>query len=263
MLLSDLEYILLRLIRRFVLKGHVIDSVCRFIPYYQTSVGEKSPVQIVDLYWKYCLYAGINPVGKTILEIGAGRTNGTAYEITARGGYCAAFDPSTPLDRKKDEEIFNHILKRHPHLDKESASRINDLRDLPASSVDLVLSHSVLEHVVDMDDLLKQLNRVIHSKGSMIHVVDYRDHFFKYPFHFLKFSEPVWYRFLDPGDLTRARVGDHIGVFRAHGFKLDILEREMNVPAIMKIKRHIHRDFRDHSLEDLATSSAVLLARKC
>ena len=36
----------------------------------------------------------------------------------------------------------------------------------------------------------------------MLHVVDYRDHFFKYPLHFLQFSQNTWRRFLNPGRLA-------------------------------------------------------------
>lgn len=255
---GDLEYILLRLIRRFVLKGRLIDSVGGFIPYYQPSIGEKSPAEIVDVYWKYCLSAGVNPQGKRILEIGTGRTNGTAYEITARGGYCTAYDPSATLDMKKDEDIFQKIAERHPNLVKGKVARIADLKDLPASSVDLVLSHSVLEHVMDMDGLLNELNRVIDSEGSMIHIVDYRDHFFKYPFHFMRFSGPIWYRFLNPGDLTRARIGDHLHLFRKHGFKVKVLERSMDLLSLSRMRDRIHPEFQNYTLEDLATTRAVL-----
>jgi hypothetical protein len=96
----------------------------------------------------------------------------------------------------------------------------------------------------------------------MIHIVDYRDHFFKYPFHFLQFSSPVWYRYLDPGDLCRARIGDHLRAFEAHGFRTAVLAKEQDIPSLMSLKRRIHSEFQHQSLEDLATTGAVLLAER-
>jgi SAM-dependent methyltransferase len=217
----------------------------------------------VDLYWKYCWEAGLDPAGKTILEIGSGSTNGTAYGISGRGGHCIAYEPYSPLDRKKDEEIFSRqIAQRHPTLDREKVLRISDLKNLSKSSVDLVLSHSVLEHVRDLDQLLVDLRPVLKPEASMVHIVDYRDHFFKYPFHFLQFSTATWYRYLDPGDLSRARIGDHLRIFERRGFHVEVLSRVKDASSLLGMKGRIHKEFLDHSWEDLATTWAVLLARR-
>jgi SAM-dependent methyltransferase len=49
---------------------------------------------------------------------------------------------------------------------------------LPAQSIDLVVSRSVLEHVRrgDLEHLLAELHRVLRPEGRMIHVIDLRDH---------------------------------------------------------------------------------------
>ena len=261
---GNLEYICLRLARRFLLRGWIMNRFGRRLPYCQPSLGETSPLAIVDLYWKYCRLADLDPVGKLILEIGSGSTNSTAYEILGRGGDCVAYDPYVALDRRKDEEVFAaQIAERHPTLNREKASRISDLNDLPESSIDLVLSHSVLEHIKDIDQLLLDLSPVLKAEACMLHIVDYRDHFFKYPFHFLQFSSSTWYSYLDPGDLSRARIGDHLHAFSRHGFRVEVLARAKDARALLSMRGRIHRDFLKHSWEDLATTWGVLFARRC
>jgi SAM-dependent methyltransferase len=264
MAVGNLEYIFLRLARRFILNERIVHRLGRRLPYFQPSVGETSPLPIVDLYWKYCRQADLDPVGKTILEIGAGATNGTAYEISGRGADCLAYDPYAPLDRAKDDEVFyKHTLNRHPNLDREKVLRIASLNDLPESSIDLVLSHSVLEHVRNLDQLLENLKPVIKPDACMLHIVDYRDHFFKYPLHFLQFSTATWYNYLDPGDLSRARIGDHTRAFSSHGFHVEVLARVQDAPALLRIRERIHEEFLVHSWSDLATTWGVLFARRC
>ena len=75
--------------------------------------------------------------------------------------------------------------------------------------MDVVLSNSVLEHVQDLPALFAELARILAPGGVMLHRVDYRDHFFKYPFHFLLYPRWVWNWFLNPGDLPRWRYDDH------------------------------------------------------
>ncbi len=263
MVAGNLEYIFLRLIRRFLLKGWIMPRLAGRLPYCEPSLGETSPLAIVDLYWKYCRQAELDPVEKTILEIGTGSTNGTAYEILGRGGHCIAYDPYVPLNSRKDEEVFaGQIAERHPALDRKRALRVYALKDLPESSIDLVLSHSVLEHVKDLDQLLLDLIPVLKAEACMLHIVDYRDHFFKYPFHFLQFSPSTWYSYLDPGDLSRARIGDHLRTFARHGFRTEVLARVKDAPSLLSMKGSIHKDFLVHSWEDLATTWGVLFAKR-
>ena len=80
--------------------------------------------------------------------------------------------------------------------------------------VDLVLSNSVLEHVRDVPALIGTLAQVIAGQGHQFHFIDLRDHFFKYPFEMLCWSEPSWRRFLNPGsNLNRLRARDYRRIF--------------------------------------------------
>ena len=65
-------------------------------------------------------------------------------------------------------------------------------------------------------------------KGAQLHFVDLRDHYFKYPFEMLTFSEHVWRNFLNPtSNLNRFRLPNYREVFDAYFQKVNItvLER--------------------------------------
>ncbi len=259
MRLSNLEYVFLRLVRRFIFSEGFLLRYGRHIPYYRVNQGGVSPVPIVDLYWSFLHQKGIRPEGKTILELGIGATNSSGYEIIGRGAQkYIGYEPYVPFNKRDDDEICHgDILKRFSSLQKDRLVRVSRLERI-TDLVDIVFSHAVLEHVYDLDELLRALRKYLKQTACMIHSVDYRDHFNKYPFHFLQFSDTTWRRFLNPGDLTRHRISDHIRSFQRNGFSVEVLEKKLDSNSYERIKNHIHRDFLKYPLEDLATVSAVL-----
>ncbi|MFC1798237.1 class I SAM-dependent methyltransferase [Thermodesulfobacteriota bacterium] len=256
---SNYEYIILRLVRKFIFPEKFLTRYGDWVPYYRTNQGQISPVPIVEMYAKYCQLKNIDPTGNTFLEIGSGATNCTGYEIIGRwGGSYIGYDPYAPFNHKADERIYNtQILNRFQHIDKKQVLRITNLNNLDKIEVDIIFSHSVLEHVFDLDKLLVQLKKVMKDNTCMFHLVDYRDHFFKYPFHFLKYSENVWNRLLNPGDLTRTRISGHINSFINAGFSPEIVYKKLDKSSFEKIKNYIHPVFKKYSDEDLATVYAV------
>ena len=47
---------------------------------------------------------------------------------------------------------------------------------VPDASVDLILSNSVIEHVLDVEELVAELDRVAAPGGVQYHFVDFSDH---------------------------------------------------------------------------------------
>jgi SAM-dependent methyltransferase len=81
---------------------------------------------------------------------------------------------------------------------------------------DLVISTSVYEHVDDARGVTKALARWTKAEGIHIHFVDLRDHYFRYPFEMLKFSERIWRSFLNPtSNHNRLRLWDYRQMFDA------------------------------------------------
>ena len=254
------EYVALRLLRRFVFSNAFLLRFGRFVPYYRANANQTDAEPVVDLYAGAIARAGLPLIeNRNILEIGSGATNSVGYALARRGfagkeGRIYLYEPQVELDRRADAE-----LRRG--LDSGGLSRverISTLDAIPGASIDLVLSNSVLEHVLDMDGLLGALDRVLAPAGRMIHSVDYRDHFFKYPYHFLAFPAAVWARWLDPGDLPRWRLSGHLRAFSAHGFCATVLESRCATDAFEKIKPSISRDF-DPGDTTLALTSAIIL----
>jgi SAM-dependent methyltransferase len=264
---SIIEYVILRLIRRFLLPAWVLEKFGSLIPYYQRSLGETEPGKIVDKYWELFENAGINPFRKTILEIGSGATNGTLYEMVAKGADIAlGIEPYARFNNKLDAQLAKTTCTRIAGLSLKklysAIRRETDYARIGDNSIDVIVSNSVLEHVKDPSNLFGSLFKLLKNDGCMIHIVDYRDHFFKYPYHFLLFSEKAWRMFISPGNLYRFRLSDHLEAMQAAGFKVEVTNQQSMPEEFKKIKGRIHKSFTKYSNSDLSTTQAVLIGRK-
>jgi SAM-dependent methyltransferase len=210
-------------------------------------MAQLSPKPIVDNFEKYLNLKNIKIHGRTILEIGTGISNSTGYEIMARGAAkYFAYEPYVKCDSQIDDRLFQQIKKDYPNLQKNGVSRIVNLGDIKNNSIDILLSQSVLEHVNNFEQLMTELKPLLTQSGCMLHVVDYRDHFFKYPYHFLQFSKNIWDLFLNPGDLERWRINQHIHQFEKTGFIVDVLHTETDAENFEKIKPYLHNDYKNN-----------------
>lgn len=254
---SLIEYIVLRFIRKYFFTENIINKLQFIIPssLYKQNINEFKPEQIIEQYNKFLDQFDFKYDDKVILEIGTGRTNSTGYFVAKNYPintyYC--FKPFIPLNSKLDEFYKNKYT-----IEKSKVFRITEIEKIKENSVDLILSNSVLEHVNDIKDLFKQLKRVLKKDGRMFHIVDYRDHFFKYPFHFLLFSNYFWNYILNPGDLPRYRITDHNNLLKEFGYNCLVLEKTENIEELEKIKSHIHSRFGHYPFNELAVTQAVL-----
>ncbi len=227
-ILANLEYIVLRFIRKFFFTTNLLNYIGKYMPYYQVNKNQQFPNPIVSTYKNEIERIGLNVKNKIILEIGTGSTLSTGYELVHLT-HCKyiANEPFVSFNNKLDNRLQ---LQLKQHYNINTIPEINsekDLNRIESQSVDVVLSNSVLEHVTNMDNLLAQLKRILKPEGVMIHSVDYRDHFFKYPYHFLQFSEKTWNKWLNPGDLPRWRLTDHEQLFKKYGFEVFIVKKDI------------------------------------
>jgi len=112
------------------------------------------------------------------------------------------------------------------------------------SQVDCVLSTSVYEHLDDVNGITRALAKLTSPTGFHLHFVDLRDHYFKYPFEMLTFSEYVWKNFLNPtSNLNRFRLTNYREVFDAYFKKVDtpILGRQED--KFLAAHLRIHPEF--------------------
>jgi SAM-dependent methyltransferase len=257
------EYVVLRLVRRFVFTQGMLKRVGRLVPYYRTNANEVDAPSVIELYERSLARSGRHvPANPVILEIGSGATNSVGYALARHPlagarGRIVLFEPFAGLDEAADRR---HRADLPPGI-AQRVQRVSTLRGIASGSVDLILSHSVLEHVREPASTMAELDRVMAPSGIMLHAVDYRDHFFKYPYHFLLFPKRIWDRWLDPGDLPRWRLGDHLKLLQAGGLRIEVLDVESLPAEFAKVASGIHPDF-DRSDPNLAVARATLVVSR-
>jgi SAM-dependent methyltransferase len=257
--LERAEYVTLRLVRRFVFSERMANRAARWLPYYASNQNEQKPEQIVSNYVDRLHAIGLHLQSRDILEVGAGRVNLVGYGLVAAGAASATLlEPYVAFDAKRD----SLLLKSHPdyaHIDRARVSRVPTFDEIKSGSVQVLLSNSVLEHVRDLTSFFRECKRVLAPDGIMLHLVDYRDHFFKYPYGFLIFSSKTWSRWLDPGDLPRWRLPDHVRAMRSAGFEVAELERASQPDAFEEVRDQLAPQFQSQN-EDVEVTFAALMA---
>ncbi|MFQ5686111.1 MAG: methyltransferase domain-containing protein [Candidatus Scalindua sp.] len=265
MLLSNLEYVPLRLLRKFIFTKQLFKKFSQFVPYYVTNQNQLDPKPTVNQYEKYLSAENNALKEKTILEIGVGTTNSCGYEMAARGwGFIYLLEPYAELDEIQDDLLLCKLAKERGYEKQRIKSQVQRLKEtkmIGNQSVDLILSNSVLEHVLEPQELFSALKRVLKNDGVMLHIVDYRDHFFKYPYHFLQFSKNVWNRFLNPGDLPVWRLDDSLQIIKDVNLSVQIVDQQADSAFFERIRPHISNDY-DRNSPFIEVSSAVLQVKK-
>jgi SAM-dependent methyltransferase len=262
--IGDLPYLALRVIRRRCFPTAIPRRLTAWLPGFRSNTGTQSCAQVVELYDRH-LAPKLGPAwpqGRTVLEVGIGATNSSCYELAARGAITAfAFEPFVPLDPARDSALLAECARRHALPADTLTTRVRRLDSLAAvadGSIDLILSNSVLEHVADMEALARDLRRILAPGGAMLHLVDYRDHFFRYPYHHLLWSEDLWQRHLNPGDLPRWRISDHVEAFQRAGLRIEVLRASPLVEEFARVRDRIHPHFARYDEAAVATAFGIL-----
>ncbi|TAL33460.1 MAG: class I SAM-dependent methyltransferase [Spirochaetes bacterium] len=140
---------------------------------------------------------------------------------------------------------------------------VEDMKDVPDGSVDIIVSAGVLEHVTDMDTAFREMNRILKPRGVMYHYISLADHYnFDKPFKFLKYSDRVWNTLLTKEGYSftnRLRSDDYMDFAGRYGFKLLDVERGtgLNLDSCK-----LHKKFAEKNREDLETINLYALFRK-
>jgi SAM-dependent methyltransferase len=140
-------------------------------------------------------------------------------------------------------------------------------------SFDFIYSFAVLEHVTDIESILKKMYTILHRDGIMIHMIDLREHHTHLrvvpdkntSVDFLKYSKAEWEGIYPPGSehyINRLRASDFERCFHACGFKIvdfTILQR-MNLTE--SVYSEIHPEFHRHPLDDLSKINIRAVLKK-
>ena len=149
-----------------------------------------------------------------------------------------------------------------------------DTRQLPLenNSQDIIVSRTVLQHIKPqiLKDILKELFRVSRHGGISIHVVSLHDEYAEVDpgisrINFLKYPGWFWENFGNHSIkyINRGRYPFYLDNFKTAGFKVisfskRIDERLLGIIPSMRIAK----EFRHHSVEELATTGFTVILEK-
>lgn len=130
-------------------------------------------------------------------------------------------------------------------------------------SVDVILSHSVLEHVVDVEKTYKALYAWLKPKGMMSHQIDFDAHGLSETWNgYRAYSELLWKLMMGkrPFMINRQPHSAHIDLMRKSGFQV-ICDLKTHRTDGMQ-RSDLSGYWKNISDEDLTCSGAFIQARK-
>lgn len=235
---------------------YLFSRLGRYVPltffgrwYHRGSVGTPAKFREADRIMRQ---SGVKVSGMTVLELGPGGSRACAYGFLRAGAARVLLVDKFP---RKCREVPD------PELDRRIVFHACDVSDISQDErADLIFSHSVLEHVRDVDAAIAAMSRIVRPGGYLYHRVDMRDHYnFSAPFLFYKYSDALWERFLTREGVSytnRWRYRDFLDAFRHHGMEVvREVREELPVPDLVPDARFRGRD-------DLGISRVTWLFRR-
>ncbi|MBT3413238.1 MAG: hypothetical protein HN424_04170 [Candidatus Jacksonbacteria bacterium] len=258
----NLKYLIPRLARHFLpeklvrfllLRGWII----------RPGIETSSPDKAAERYRLELKETGVSLEGKTILIFGYGGRFSLGVALLKLGAaHIILADKYAPPD---DTYNLGLLSLSGKYLKEEQGCVIprpewitlieEDIRSVDVRSaipqVDILLSSSVYEHLDDVDGITKSLATLTKLDGIQLHYVDLRDHYFKYPFEMLSYSEKVWYGWLNPSsNHNRFRVWDYEKVFERYFNQVEIIVNERDETAFKTTRSRIRPEFISGNLDD-------------
>jgi len=250
-----LKYLLLRLARHFmpeVLARFLLKRRWVIRPGLESS----DPFAAVEQYIAGLSAHGRSIQNKRVLIFGYGGRFAVGVELLRRGAaHVVLCDHFALLDMERNLELLpiyadylvleNEDVKPRPEF---ITLLHGDIRDdaiqKQITQVDYILSTSVYEHLDDVDRITCALAKVTAPQGAQLHFIDLRDHYFKYPFEMLTFSQNVWRNFLNPtSNLNRFRLNDYRKIFDVYFENINISVLQSQVDEFKKARARIRSEF--------------------
>lgn len=252
----NIKYLVLRFLRHFMPEG-----LARFLLkrrwLIQPGLESSDPFSAIERYVEILSLNGVTIQGKRVLVFGYGGRFAVGVDLLRRGAaHIVLCDHFVLLDHERNRELlsaYGYYLKLEQDKVRPRSEFITllhgDIREdqiqRQIEQVDIVLSTSVYEHLGDVAGITKALAKLTVPQGVHLHFVDLRDHYFKYPFEMLKYSENMWRNFLNPtSNLNRFRVNDYQCVFDASFQQANITVLERLMDEFNKVKGKIRSEFK-------------------
>ena len=268
----NLPYLIPRLIRHLLPERLVRTLLLRNI-IIQSGLETNHPSAAIQRYVDVLSKCNRSFQGKRVLIFGYGGRFDIGFGILKEGaGHVILCDKYAPPDEQHNQQMFaseekyfivgkNGVRPRPEWMSLLEA----DIRDVHASGamepVDIIISSSVYEHLEDVEAITRALAGLTKPDGIHIHYVDLRDHFFKYPFEMLRFSERTWRTWLNPSsNHNRYRLWDYRRAFQAcfGQVEIEVLSREEE--AFRKVLPHLRPEFVSGNMDEDAVGTIQVVA---
>jgi hypothetical protein len=270
----NLPYLIPRLIRHFLPEKLVRTLLLRNIIIHP-GLETDNPFAAVKRYVDVLAERGLSFHGKRVLVFGYGGRFDIGFGLLQAGTpHVILCDKYAPPDEAHNRRMFsaeekyflmdNKGLRPRPEwitLLEADIRDANMTRDI--EPVDFVISSSVYEHVDDVEGITRALAGLTKVDGLQLHYVDLRDHFFKYPFEMLRFSEGTWRRWLNPAtNHNRYRLWEYRSAFKAcfEQVEIKVLTREED--AFRKLLPRIRPEFVSGRMDEDAVGVVLVIASK-
>lgn len=270
----NLPYLIPRLIRHFLPEKLVRTLLLRNIIIHP-GLETDNPFAAIKRYADVLAERGLSFQGKRVLVFGYGGRFDIGLGLLKEGAahviLCDKYAPPDEAHNRQtfssDEEYFlidDKGLRPRPEwitLLEADIRDVNVTRDM--EPVDFVISSSVYEHVDDVEGITRALAGLTKVDGLQIHYVDLRDHFFRYPFEMLRFSESTWRRWLNPStNHNRYRLWEYRNAFKACFEQVEIKVLTREEEAFRKLLPRIRPEFVSGRLDEDAVGVIRLIASK-
>ena len=258
----NLPYILPRMARHFMPEGLTRFLLLRSIVI-RAGLETSDPDAAVQRYVDALNARGESIRGKRVLVFGyGGRFDVGVGLLEAGAGHVVLCEKYAAPDHAHNASLLPKYDRYLELRDGRAWPRSGvmtllqaDIRDVKTSDAmpafDYVFTNCVYEHLDDVDGVTAALAALTRPHGLHLHYVDLRDHFFKYPFEMLTYSERVWRGWLNPtSNHNRLRLWDYRRIFDKYFGKveIDILERDL--AAFEKVRRRIRPEFLSGNSQD-------------
>jgi hypothetical protein len=266
-----ISYILPRLVRHFLPDGAVRFLLRRRLVI-RPGLETTDPQQAFSHYLQALQHAGISLQGKRVLVLGYGGRFAVGCALLEAGaGQVLLVDPFAPPDHRANQHLLPHFSRYVMQSGEQVIPYSSQLRLLPEDirslagrleKVDVVLSNSVFEHLDDVEGITHALAQCTQPHGFHLHFIDLRDHFFRYPFEMLTFSEKTWKNWLNPtSNLNRLRLGHYRQAFERCFQQVNITILAKDLQAWEKASRRVRKEFISGDMdEDAAVQLQVTLS---
>lgn len=268
----NLQYLIPRIIRRFL-----PERVVRFLLLrnwiIQSGLETNDPLSAIQRYTEILSQRGLSLHGKRVMVFGYGGRYDIGMDLLKEGArYVVLCDKYAPPDEEHNHRVFANeekyfVLEKaglRPRREWMTLVQADIRADGVVRSLapfDYVISNSVYEHLDDVEGITQALSQLTKPGGLQIHFVDLRDHFFKYPFEMLRFSERTWRTWLNPSsNHNRYRIWNYRSVFESN-FKhveIEVLAREE--AEFRKILPYIRPEFISGNIKEDSVSLIRVIA---